>query len=55
MAPNPRNDDVTASRKRLDGRPTAQKILDSAADVFYRKGYASASVQDDEVGILKSL
>ncbi len=32
-----------------------QEILDAAADIFYRKGYADTSVQDvaDAVGILK--
>lgn len=41
--------------ERLDDRPTAQRILDSAADVFYRKGFANSSVQEiaDAVGILK--
>jgi TetR/AcrR family transcriptional regulator, cholesterol catabolism regulator len=44
-----------ATGNRLDHRPTAKKILDVAAELFYQKGYANASVQDvaDVVGILK--
>jgi TetR/AcrR family transcriptional regulator, cholesterol catabolism regulator len=43
---------------RVDGaRPKKrhQEILDAAAEIFYRKGYADTSVQDvaDAVGILK--
>jgi TetR/AcrR family transcriptional regulator, cholesterol catabolism regulator len=42
-------------RERLDDRPTAKRIIDAAADLFYRKGYAGASMQDvaDAVGLLK--
>jgi TetR/AcrR family transcriptional regulator, cholesterol catabolism regulator len=46
-------DDIT--RERLDDRPTAQRLMDAAADLFHRKGYAGTSVQDvaDAVGLLK--
>jgi AcrR family transcriptional regulator len=41
-----------ATRER---RNREQEVLDSAIDVFWRKGYAAASVQDiaDSVGVLK--
>lgn len=40
---------------RLDDRPTAARLLEVAADLFARQGYAKTSMQDvaDAVGILK--
>ncbi len=53
--------DPESIRRPAAGRPTARRrnrdaqVLDAAIEVFFRKGYADASVQDlaDEVGVLK--
>jgi AcrR family transcriptional regulator len=47
-------DQPPARRERSGGR-RRQEIVDAAAEVFRRKGYSDASIQDiaDEVGLLK--
>ena len=47
---NGKNEENTRAPKRRD-----REVIDAAAKVFYRRGYADASVQDiaDELGILK--
>src|SRR5262245_1297495 len=61
MEPEPLTD-VSATQAEPQtgrrGRATGgrrQEIIDAAAEVFHRKGYSDASIQDiaDEVGLLK--